>query len=143
MYPGRSGRNRWNFNIPEVKVMISPGRPGSPSFLSVALTIGDDTSTGVIPVPSMVYPALRTAMARGRRMHARLLLTYSVTSASMLNDPQLPDKRTQDFANGKRVKAFSGFERSAEIRLDRLEAATSIKDLAALPGNFLEALKGD
>jgi toxin HigB-1 len=53
------------------------------------------------------------------------------------------DKRTQDFANGKRVKMFSGFERSAHIRLDRLEAATSIKDLAALPGNFLEVLKGD
>lgn len=53
------------------------------------------------------------------------------------------DKRTQDFADGKRVKAFSGFERSAQIRLDRLEAATSIKDLAALPGNFFEPLKGD
>lgn len=53
------------------------------------------------------------------------------------------DKRTQDFANGKRIRAFSRFERSAQIRLDRLEAATSIKDLAALPGNFLEALKGD
>lgn len=53
------------------------------------------------------------------------------------------DKRTQDFAAGKRVKVFSGFERSAEVRLDRLEAATSIKDLAALPGNFFEALKGD
>ena len=53
------------------------------------------------------------------------------------------DKRTQDFANGKRVKTFAGFERSAQIRLDRLEAATSIKDLAALPGNFLEALRGD
>jgi len=53
------------------------------------------------------------------------------------------DKRTQDFAEGKRVKAFSGFERRAQIRLDRLEAAMSIKDLAALPGNFFEALKGD
>ena len=53
------------------------------------------------------------------------------------------DKRTQDFASGKRVKAFSGFERSAEVRLDRLEAATSINDLAALPGNAFEALKGD
>jgi toxin HigB-1 len=53
------------------------------------------------------------------------------------------DKRTQDFANGKRVKAFSSFERSAQIRLDRLEAATSSRDLAALPGNFFEALKGD
>ena len=53
------------------------------------------------------------------------------------------NKRTQDFADGKRVKAFSGFERSAQIRLDRLEAATSIKDLAPLPGNFFEALKAD
>ena len=52
------------------------------------------------------------------------------------------DRRTLDFATGKRIKAFSGFERSAYIRLDRLEAATSIKDLSALPGNFFEALKG-
>lgn len=29
------------------------------------------------------------------------------------------------------------------MKLDRLEAATSIQDLAALPGNFFEALKGD
>ena len=53
------------------------------------------------------------------------------------------DKRTKDFANGKRIKAFSGFERSAHIRLDQLEAATSIKDLVALAGNSFEALKGD
>jgi proteic killer suppression protein len=45
--------------------------------------------------------------------------------------------------NGKTFKAFSNFERSAHLRLDRLEAATSLKDLAALPGNFFEALKGD
>ncbi len=53
------------------------------------------------------------------------------------------DKRTSDFAAGKRVKAFSGFERSARLKLDRLEAATSLKDLAALPGNRFEALLGD
>lgn len=53
------------------------------------------------------------------------------------------DKKTRDFAAGKRVKAFSGFERSARLKLDRLEAATSIRDLAALPGNRLEALSGD
>ena len=53
------------------------------------------------------------------------------------------DKRTRDFAAGKRVKAFSGFERSARLKLDRLEAATSLRDLAALPGNRLEALIGD
>jgi proteic killer suppression protein len=53
------------------------------------------------------------------------------------------DKRTRDFAAGKRVKAFSALERSARLKLDRLEAATSIRDLAALPGNRLEALAGD
>ena len=53
------------------------------------------------------------------------------------------DKRTRDFASGKRVKAFSGIERAARLKLDRLEAATELKDLGALPGNRLEALKGD
>lgn len=53
------------------------------------------------------------------------------------------DKRTLDFARGKRVKAFSGIERAARLKLDRLEAATNIQDLAALPGNRFEALKGD
>ncbi len=52
-------------------------------------------------------------------------------------------RRTRDFGAGKRVKAFSGFERSARLKLDRLEAATSLRDLAALPGNRLETLRGD
>lgn len=46
-------------------------------------------------------------------------------------------------AEGKRVKAFSGIDRQAQLRLDRLDAATSLQDLAALPGNRLEALKLD
>jgi proteic killer suppression protein len=53
------------------------------------------------------------------------------------------DKRTERFANGDQVREFSGFARQTEIRLDRLEAATSLKDLAALPGNRFERLKGD
>jgi antitoxin HigA-1 len=53
------------------------------------------------------------------------------------------DARTADFAAGKRVKAFSGIERSARLRLDRVEAAIALKDLSALPGNRFEALKGD
>jgi proteic killer suppression protein len=53
------------------------------------------------------------------------------------------DKRTERFASGRLVKEFSGFARQAETRLDRLEAATSLADLAALPGNRLEALRGD
>ena len=53
------------------------------------------------------------------------------------------DRRTADFAAGKRVKAQSGIERPARLKLDRLEAAHTVKDLAALPGNRFEALKGD
>ena len=52
------------------------------------------------------------------------------------------DKRTRDFAEGKRVKAFDGIHRKAELKLDQLDAATAIRDLD-LPGNRLEALKGD
>lgn len=53
------------------------------------------------------------------------------------------DSRTADFAAGKRVKALSGIERPARLKLDRVEAANTLKDLAALPGNRFEALKGD
>ena len=53
------------------------------------------------------------------------------------------DKRTRDFASGKRIKAFSRIERAARLKLDRLESAVELRDLAALPGNRLQALKGD
>jgi toxin HigB-1 len=53
------------------------------------------------------------------------------------------DKRTRDFAAGRWVKAFSGFERSARLKLDRMEAATALRDLAALPGNRFEVLAGN
>ena len=52
------------------------------------------------------------------------------------------DKRTRVFAEGKRVKAFDGIHRKAERKIDQLDAATAIRDLD-LPGNRLEALKGD
>jgi len=52
------------------------------------------------------------------------------------------DEWTRDFAAGKRVKAFSGFEMFARLKLDRIEAAASLRDLAALPGNRFEALVG-
>ncbi len=53
------------------------------------------------------------------------------------------DRKTRDFAAGKWVRAFSGIERSARLKMDRLEAAASLKDLAALPGNRFQTLKGD
>ena len=53
------------------------------------------------------------------------------------------DKRTRDFAAGRRVKAFSAIERAARLKLDRLEAAPVLRDLSVLPGNHLERLRGD
>ncbi len=53
------------------------------------------------------------------------------------------DSRTQNFAVGKHVKAFSGFKKQAEKRFEILAAATTLKDLAALPSNHFEKLKHD
>jgi proteic killer suppression protein len=52
------------------------------------------------------------------------------------------DKRTRSFAAGQRVKAFDGIARKLSMKLDQLDAATSLRDLD-LPGNRLEALKAD
>jgi proteic killer suppression protein len=52
------------------------------------------------------------------------------------------DKRTEEFARGELVRTFQGFERQAWKRLEILDAATSLTDLAGLPSNRFEALKG-
>ena len=51
------------------------------------------------------------------------------------------DRRTEAFHRGRRIAAFSGISRTASRKLDQLDAATSLGDLAR-PGNRLEALKG-
>lgn len=53
------------------------------------------------------------------------------------------DKKTQVFAGGRFVKDFQGFRRQAEKRLEILDAAKTLGDLAALPSNRLEALSGN
>ena len=53
------------------------------------------------------------------------------------------DKKTEQFAAGKPVRAFQGFEDQAARRLSILNAVLSLDTLRALPGNRLEALKGD
>jgi proteic killer suppression protein len=53
------------------------------------------------------------------------------------------NKQTAQFAVGRKVKAFTGFEPAARLKLDRLDAAIALADLAALPGNRFEALKGE
>ena len=53
------------------------------------------------------------------------------------------DKDTGKVAAGIRVKKFEGIARMAQIKLLGLRIAGSLADLAAPPGNRLEALKGD
>jgi toxin HigB-1 len=53
------------------------------------------------------------------------------------------DKKTENLWLGKRVAAFDAFREKAERKLAVLDAATCLEDLGGLPGNRLEALKGD
>jgi proteic killer suppression protein len=53
------------------------------------------------------------------------------------------DKRTELFARGEFVRAFQGFDRQGWKRLEILSAAVTLADLAGLPSNRLEALRGD
>ena len=53
------------------------------------------------------------------------------------------DKRTEQFSLGHRERAFEKIETAARIRLDRLQDAVGLSDMAALPGNRFERLRGD
>ncbi len=53
------------------------------------------------------------------------------------------DRRTERFAAGEFVREFQSFEAQAERRLAILNAAPSLRTLAELPGNRLEALQGN
>ena len=44
---------------------------------------------------------------------------------------------------GKSIKAFSAIVEAAQLKLDRVQAAIALQDLAALPGNRFEKLEGD
>ena len=53
------------------------------------------------------------------------------------------DKKTENFSKGERVKAFQGIKRQADKRLEILDAADCLNDLAALPSNRFESLSGN
>ncbi len=53
------------------------------------------------------------------------------------------DRNTRRFFEGHHIGGFQGFADQAERRLTLLDSAESLRDLAALPGNRLEALRGD
>ncbi len=51
-------------------------------------------------------------------------------------------KDTEKLFNDLRVRRFQAFEIVARRKLNMLDNATSLNDLAVLPGNRLEALRG-
>ena len=53
------------------------------------------------------------------------------------------DRDTRRFFEGVRVRAFQGFADQAVRRLTLLDSADAREDLAGLPSNRLEALRGD
>ena len=57
--------------------------------------------------------------------------------------PRYRDKRTELFAEGRRIREFQAFERQAYKRLEILEAAPTKEALMLLPSNRFEALGGD
>ena len=52
------------------------------------------------------------------------------------------DRDTLAFYEGKRVRRFDGFRDQATRRLQMLDDATALHDLAGVPGNRFEALSG-
>ena len=50
---------------------------------------------------------------------------------------------TEKLFLGERVKQFQAVEKAALRKLIHLNRAKSLQDLAQIPGNYLEALKGD
>jgi proteic killer suppression protein len=52
------------------------------------------------------------------------------------------DGRTERFARGEHVRDFSGFRKQAEVRLDRLEAATSLKDSRSIAREPVGSFEG-
>lgn len=53
------------------------------------------------------------------------------------------DRKSQRFFAGQPVREFQAFTEQAARRLTLLQSATSLRDLAALPSNRLEALAGN
>ena len=53
------------------------------------------------------------------------------------------DRKTEQFFEGRRVRAFEGFAEQATRRLTILDSAEALQDLTELRSNRLEMLIGD
>ncbi len=53
------------------------------------------------------------------------------------------DRKTRQFFEGRRIRAFQGFVGQATRRLTVLDSAETLQDLSELRSNRLEVLAGD
>ncbi len=53
------------------------------------------------------------------------------------------DRKTRQFLEGRRIRAFQGFVGQATRRLTVLDSAETLQDLSELRSNRLEVLAGD
>jgi proteic killer suppression protein len=53
------------------------------------------------------------------------------------------NKESEQFSLGVRVKSLENIEQVGRLKLNRLKDATTLADIANLPGNRFEKLKGD
>jgi proteic killer suppression protein len=53
------------------------------------------------------------------------------------------DKETERFSQGLHVKSFENIDRVGRLKLNKLKSATALTDIANLPGNRFEKLKGN
>ena len=61
----------------------------------------------------------------------------------LIDDRQLSGQAHQRLRRRKTSEGVLWNQAAGRLKLDRLEAATVLKDLAVLPGNRFEALAGD
>jgi len=52
-------------------------------------------------------------------------------------------KETERFSLGLHVRSFENIERAGRMKLQQLKSAAALADVAALPGNRFEKLRGD
>ncbi len=96
---------------------------------------------GVLPSIDQVQTRAEKQAIKAKQIMLYGMHTFRFWSFLMIISDR--DKRTEHFATGEHAKEFSGFARQADIRRDRVDAATCLADLGALPGNRLQGLKGN
>lgn len=80
-----------------------------------------------------------------RRSHAALIVYVyrKIGNSDGRMIRSFRDRNTRRFFEGHRVPAFQGFADQAVRRLTYLDSAEALQDLAGLPSNRLEVLRGD